>query len=256
MDALFGANTCNTNGGQAGYGFNPNGSLFCTGVAGTPRDVVGFNGPDSWIATAFYPDFFSYNFEPDNILVLPMERWSLYSNTTLDLHDNFKPYAQAMYTNYNALQELAPTPAAGTTGFTVPVTNPFLPQAWKNLAATRANPAAPLTFSKRFNDLGGRTSYNEHDVWQVVAGAKGDITGTTFGGSSLSFPVPTVPTVYLFVAHWCPHCRAFKAWLADSTVQGQIAGLRGVLVFGDESAQGGGTCSRLDDIVVTARVRW
>jgi outer membrane receptor protein involved in Fe transport len=179
VDALFGAGKCLNSGGSGGFGFNPDGSPFCTGVLGNSTyEAVGFTGPDSFIATNFYPDFYSYNFEPDNILVLPMERWSLYSNTTLDLHDNFKPYAQAMYTNYNALQELAPTPAAGTTGFTVPVTNPFLPQAWKNLAATRANPTAPLTFSKRFNDLGGRTGYNNHDVWQLVVGTKGDFIGS------------------------------------------------------------------------------
>lgn len=177
--AAFGANACNANGGQAGFAFNPDGSLFCTGVTGDPtRNVVGYNGPDSWIATAWYPDAFSYNFEPDNLLVLPMERWNLYSNFTLDLATGFKPYAMAMFTNYNALQELAPTPAAGTTGFTVPVTNPFVVanSQLSTLLASRANPTAPFSFSKRFNDLGGRTGYNNHDVWQMVAGTKGDIT--------------------------------------------------------------------------------
>ena len=176
VDAVFGGNSCNTNGGQAGFGFNPDGTLFCTGVANNPRDAVGFTGPDSWIASAFYPDFFSYNFEPDNILVLPLERWNMYSHFDLDLTSGFKPYAMAMFTNYNALQELAPTPAAGTTGFTVPVTNPFIPSSMQPLLASRAQPAAPWSFSKRFNDLGGRTGYNEHDVWQIVAGTKGDIS--------------------------------------------------------------------------------
>jgi iron complex outermembrane receptor protein len=186
VDAIFGPGACNTNGGQAGFGFNPDGSLFCTGVANDPKQAVGFTGPDSWIATNFYPDFFSYNFEPDNILVLPMERWSVYSHFDLELDEHFKPYAQAMFTNYNALQELAPTPASGTTGFTIPLTNPFLPAQLATLAATRVdNPAtpaneatAPITFSKRFNDLGGRTGYNNHDVWQMTAGFKGDITSS------------------------------------------------------------------------------
>jgi outer membrane receptor protein involved in Fe transport len=182
--AAFGANQCNNNGGTTGFGFNPDGSLFCTGVADNPRDVVGFTGPDSFIATRFYPDLFSYNFEPDNILVLPMERWSLYSNFTLEMSENFKPYARLSYTNYNALQELAATPAGGTTGFTVPVTNPFLPQQLRTLLASRPDNAgtaanettAPFAFDKRFTDLGGRTGYNTHDVWQLVAGATGAIT--------------------------------------------------------------------------------
>lgn len=181
VDALFGAGNCLTSGGSGGFGFNPDGTPFCTGVLGNATyNAVGFTGPSSFIATNFYPDFYSYNFEPDNILVLPMERWSFYNNTSLELTDNFKPYAQAMYTNYNALQELAPTPAAGTTGFTVPVTNPFIVSnaQLSSLLASRANPTAPFTFSKRFNDLGGRTGYNNHDVWQLVVGTKGDVVGS------------------------------------------------------------------------------
>ena len=54
VDAVFGANACNTNGGQAGFGFNPDGSLFCTGVQDNARDAVGFTGPDSWIASRFF----------------------------------------------------------------------------------------------------------------------------------------------------------------------------------------------------------
>lgn len=184
VDAAFGAGACANNGGTAGFGFNPDGSLFCTGVGASPFDVVGFTGPDSWIATQFHPDVFSYNFEPDNVLVLPMERWSLYTHLEMEMGDHFKPYVTAQYTNYNALQELAPTPAGGTTGFLVPVTNPFIPAQLAALLATRDNPAtagvdesqSAFAFSKRFNDLGGRTGFNTHDVWQLTMGGRGDIT--------------------------------------------------------------------------------
>lgn len=178
VDAAFGPGACALNGGGAGFQFNPDGSLFCTGVSGSPLDVVGYTGPDSWIATQFYPDIFSYNFEPDNILVLPMERWSFFTRSEYEMSDNFKPYVQAMFTNYNALQELAATPASGTTGWNVPVTNPFITTQMADLLATRANPTAPFAFSKRFNDLGGRTGDNTHDVWQAVVGATGDIAGS------------------------------------------------------------------------------
>lgn len=179
VNAAFGPGNCAANGGWAGFGFNPDGSLFCTGVANnTTQNIYGYTGPDSAIATAFAPNIFSYNFEPDNILVLPMERWSLYSHINYDVNKHFRPYATATYTNYNALQELAPTPAGGTTGWNVPVTNPFIPAAMRTLLASRSNPTAPFAFSKRFNDLGGRTGYNTHDVWQVTTGAEGEIFGT------------------------------------------------------------------------------
>ncbi len=177
VDTLFGPNLCNANGGARGYGFNPDGTLFCTGVGGDPnRNMVNYTGPQEHIATQFFEpngDSFSYNFEPDNILVLPLERWGMYTAVDLDLHQYFKPYVQAMFTNYNSLQELAATPAGG---FIVPVTNPFLPAQAAQLAASRADPTATLSFNKRFNTLGGRTGFNTHDVWQLVAGSRGDFT--------------------------------------------------------------------------------
>ena len=189
---MFGAGACPTTGGQAGFQFNPDGSLFCTGIGGNSTyNVVGYTGPDSWIATRWFPDNFSYNFEPDNLLVLPLERWNIYSHFDLEVNDHFRPYATAMFTNYNATQELAPTPAAGSTGFTVPVTNPFLPDTMRAMLASRPNPDANFSFSKRFKDLGGRTGANDHDVWQATLGATGLIAGSwnydaygSFGRSS------------------------------------------------------------------------
>lgn len=228
VDALFGGGACSPlgpdpagplvaqpilTGGQAGFGFNPDGSVFCTGIGGNPFDVVGYTGPQSAIATAFFPDFFSYNFEPDNKLVLPLERWSFFSRVNLDVNDHFRPYIQAMFTNYNASSELAPTPAGG---FTVPVTNPFIGPELASLLASRtyddnsddtdnngfvdndngtggvepgenatiaATPrvsgaALPFSYSKRFNQIGGRSSDNTHDVWQVIVGVEGNLTDT------------------------------------------------------------------------------
>jgi len=176
VDALFGPGNCLNNGGSRGFGFNPDGSPFCTGVANNSAfNIFNYNGPAEHVATQFAPDSFSYNFEPDNLLVLPLTRWNLYSRMEMEISDNFQPYAQAMFTNYNALQELAATPAAG---FTVPVTNPFIPDALATLLASRPDPTADLSMNKRFSALGGRTGYNDHDVWQFTAGARGAIRGS------------------------------------------------------------------------------
>lgn len=180
VDAMFGAGLCNTNGGARGFGFNPDGSLFCTGVVGDSgtvgaKEVVGYTGPANHIATAFFPDSFSYNFEPDNILVLPLERYNLFGYFNLEVTEHFKPYAQTIFTNYNALQELAATPAGG---FTIPTTNPFIPAGLATLLADRTTPAADFSFNKRFTALGGRTGFNSHDVWQLTGGSTGYIAGT------------------------------------------------------------------------------
>lgn len=175
VDALFGADTCNTNGGN-GFGFNPDGTLFCSGVQGNPsRNVVGYTGPDSDIATAFFPDRFSYNFEPDNNLILPLNRWNVYSSVNYQLNDYVRTYGQFIFTNYNAEQELAPTPAGG---IVVPVTNPFIPTQLATLLASRGDPTANFSLGKRFNTLGGRVGSTTHDVWQLTLGFDGALMGT------------------------------------------------------------------------------
>jgi outer membrane receptor protein involved in Fe transport len=175
VNGLFGAGLCQTSGGQAGFGFNPDGTLFCTGTAGNAFDIVGYTGPSEAVATNFAPDFFSYNFEPDNFLVLPLNRWNMFSSVDYELNENARVYGQFTFTNYNAQQELAPTPA---NGFTVPVTNPFIPAQLAALLATRATPGADFTFNKRFNSLGGRNGSTTHDVWQMMVGMDGKLAGT------------------------------------------------------------------------------
>lgn len=178
-EGFFGANNCDPSGGWAGFGFNPDGSLFCTGIeTSSTHNIYGYTGPESAIATAFAPNIFSYNFEPDNILVLPLERWNLFTRVNYEVNDHFKPYVQALYTNYNAKQELAPTPAGGSTGWNVAVDNPFIGAQLASVLAARPRANDPFAFSKRFNDLGGRTGYNTHDVWQVLLGTKGSLPRT------------------------------------------------------------------------------
>ncbi len=174
IDTMFGTGVCTANGGTRGYGLNPDGSLFCTGVAGNSAlNIAGYTGPDSHVATQFAPDSFSYNFEPDNILVLPLERWNMFTRINFEQSEYFKPYVQAMFTNYNAKQELAATPVGS---LSIPVTNPFIPTDLAALLATRATPAANFTYNKRFSALGGRTGENTHDVWQLTAGTQGDLS--------------------------------------------------------------------------------
>ena len=53
------------------------------------------------------------------------------------------------------------------------------------------------------------------------------LSGSTFGGGQISFAVPTKPTVYLFVAHWCPHCQAevprIVDWLGDGSLPSTVS---------------------------------
>jgi thiol-disulfide isomerase/thioredoxin len=45
------------------------------------------------------------------------------------------------------------------------------------------------------------------------------LSGSTPNGGSISYPPSGKPTVYVFVAHWCPHCQAelprIKTWIDE-----------------------------------------
>ncbi len=167
-----------SSGTASNLGFNSDGSLFGGGTFNTPIDLVNYryaaNGSDAAAANQnFAPDFYSFNFDAINLLVLPLERWSVFGVTHYDFSDAIKFYAQGGYTQYTASTALAPTPVGVTiaptdstrpvtsarsallntgkacftssgaatectvTGLLIPVTNPFIPADLKTLLAQR-----------------------------------------------------------------------------------------------------------------------
>ena len=152
-------------------GFNSDGTLFGLGTFNSPVDVSNFRYGLTSPANPnlnYFPDFYSYNFDIVNILVLPLERYSAFLRTNYKVNDSFEFFVQGAYTNYKSATALAPTPVStgivntnstasalnarsplvnllqdsgpniGTpariTGFVVPVSNPFL-QASPDLVA-------------------------------------------------------------------------------------------------------------------------
>lgn len=145
-------------------GFNSDGTLFGRGTFNDPRDVANFRYSLESPANPnlnFYPDFYSYNFDIVNILVLPLERKSAFVQGNYEISPSFDLFVQGGFTEYNSATALAPTPvstgivntlsgasglnarsplvnlfhdsgagagvtAGRITGFVVPVTNPFV----------------------------------------------------------------------------------------------------------------------------------
>jgi outer membrane receptor protein involved in Fe transport len=193
--------------------FNSDGTLFGVGTFNNPRDVVNFryalNSPANPNLN-YFPDFYSYNFDIVNILVLPLERYSAFTRGNYKINDSFEVFVQGAYTNYNSATALAPTPvstgivnttstASGLnarsplvapgqriTGFVVPVTNPFL-QASPDLVAlvnsrtgddpllTGVGAAEGVRIGYRFLGTGLREQQLENEVIQGMAGLRGEI---------------------------------------------------------------------------------
>ena len=154
---------------QNAFGFNADSSLFATGN-GRPESVLNFRGErDASFDSATY----TYNFAPPNYLQLPLERRSAYGRASYDLDESTQVFAQMIWASYGANTRLAPTPASGVS---VPVTNPYLPPDLAFLAASRADPNAPLPFVKRMAEVGPRVAENDYDAYQLVTGISGALT--------------------------------------------------------------------------------
>ncbi|HEV7287807.1 TonB-dependent receptor domain-containing protein [Sphingomonas sp.] len=192
--------------------FNSDGTLFGVGTFNSPVDVTNFRYSLSSPANPnlnYFPDFYSYNFDIVNILVLPLERYSAFTRGNYKVNDAFEFFVQGAYTNYNSATALAPTPvstgivnttstASGLnarsalvapgqriTGFVVPVTNPFL-QASADLRAlvnsrtgddpllTGSGAAEGVRIGYRFLGTGLREQQTENEVIQGMAGLRGE----------------------------------------------------------------------------------
>lgn len=153
------------------FGFNNSGTLFSysrTRGFESPGGITydGFNNP---------PANYAFNTGPLNYLQLPLDRWNVYSGGRYKINDSAEVYANALFTNYTADTELAASPAAGPTGFRVPVTNPFIPDDLAVFLASRPTPGSTFRLDKRFTDLGGRHELSEYNVYQFTTGIRGNV---------------------------------------------------------------------------------
>ncbi len=160
------------------FGFNNNGTLFdyvgrrnFQSPGGITYDGFAQPGP------FFNPDF-SFNTGPLNLNVLPQKRYNLFSAIDYDINEHANVYTNVLFTQYESASELAASPAGSSTGFRVPVSNPFIPANMRAVLASRANPLGSFLLNKRFTSLGARRSEELYDVYQITTGIKGE---TGFG---------------------------------------------------------------------------
>ncbi len=181
---------------------NDDGTMFTQGSAGEGilnfRTVLGQDINGLLVAQNFRPEFYSFNFEPYNNLVIPQERLNFGTNFTFDLSDRVELYSRLMYTNYNSDIRLAPSPAPtgenstlppgnGILDFTVPVTNPFVQAnaGLRQILASRTGnnavlPGAGATedflYRYRFVGNGPRIESYDRAVYQWLGGARGELS--------------------------------------------------------------------------------
>ncbi len=158
------------------FGFNNNDTLFTYVLR---RDFVspggitydGFAQPGPF----FNPNF-AFNTGALNYLALPQSRYNAFANVSYEIAPWAEVYGDFLFTQYESAQELAASPAAGsTTGFRVPVSNPYIPAELRTILATRSNPLGSFLLDKRFTALGPRRGAELYDAYQMTTGVRGDL---------------------------------------------------------------------------------
>jgi iron complex outermembrane recepter protein len=156
---------------QPVFGFNQDGTLFTLGNF-TPGSVANFRGDwDPAIANDFA---YRYNYAPVNALQLPLERTSLFGRLGFELTPMAELYADAMYADYETMQQLAPTPVVDAF---MPRDNPFIPPDLALLLDSRPNPGAPVFWLKRMSELGPRIAINQNRMRQGTVGIETYVFG-------------------------------------------------------------------------------
>ena len=111
-----------------------------------------------------------FNFNPLNFLITPYNRWSMAMTGRYDINDSIRLKVIANYVDSEQVVNLAPTPVTGVR--IDPTLNPFIRlgtvgnapcgvgischQDLLTALNTRANPNAPFTINRRFNETGPR----------------------------------------------------------------------------------------------------
>jgi outer membrane receptor protein involved in Fe transport len=159
---------------NAQFGFNTDGTLFTQGNFGSFNvqipAVFNFKGAEDPV---FFNEYlYSYNYAPLNALQLPLERNSAFVRGAFEVSDSMRVYAQGLYADYSAIQQLAPTPLVDVF---MPVDNPFVPPDLALLLASRPTPDQAFSFEKRVSETGPRIATSEYDVYQATLGVSGTV---------------------------------------------------------------------------------
>jgi outer membrane receptor protein involved in Fe transport len=108
-----------------------------------------------------------YSFADQNYLLIPFDRLNISTIGSYEFSDKTDAKLFLSYAKTTSVVNLAPTPAAGGTGFTIPVDSPLIPADLAAALASRPDPTAPFAFNRRFGETGPRVGTNESQQLQA-----------------------------------------------------------------------------------------
>jgi len=153
----------------------------------------------------------SYNFAPDNYLMIPQERFLIGGYGEYEVAEDVNVYTEVTFVNNRVARELAPTPVTGNVDIRLSAIQPLVSaadfaqlqqiaarQQQANAAAAARGVALPfnnftvgttaqtgtplpathvrLAVNRRVNEVGARNSLDERNAFRTLAGVRGNLT--------------------------------------------------------------------------------
>jgi iron complex outermembrane recepter protein len=187
-------------------------NAVAAGGSGTtiPTRVAIFGGPGIGQVRndgTLGPNCSVFNFNPYNYYQTPQERWNAMAIGSFELNERAEAYARVMYSGSEVSQQIAPSGIFGNS-FWTPLSSPFITAAQRTgiLTAVTTNGTTPvatitqtgatpnwrdlnsngivdaaddlrITYFRRTQELGARSSGYDYDAFQVLGGVRGAIGG-------------------------------------------------------------------------------
>ncbi len=109
----------------------------------------------------------------------PLKRFSLFSRASYDFSDKLEVYMQGNFTHSTVSTNAAYSPALSQWNATIPRDGRALPAQLNTLLDSRANPTGSWPLEMGYIDFSGsRRNENSDEIFQLLAGVKGEIGNT------------------------------------------------------------------------------
>lgn len=120
-----------------------------------------------------------YNYAPSNYLQLPQERYNIGGFATYEVSPSLEFYGRGIFASAVVDSQLAPTPAG--VSLTVNLDNPNINPVLRNImindaGSNNGDGTASVRVNRRFEELGTRNSLRDTNSFQLVLGARGDLS--------------------------------------------------------------------------------
>jgi outer membrane receptor protein involved in Fe transport len=116
------------------------------------------------------------------LVTTPLERYSMFARANYNLTENMNVFLQSNFSQMQVDTVLTYAPATSQWGASIPVDGRAIPAQLKTLLDSRPNPTGTYTLSRTLDFAGPRSTRNNTQMFQVLAGIDG-----SFGDSSWSY---------------------------------------------------------------------